>query len=147
MKNRLIAYFLILSITFVVASPYNADPTPDTGDGELELLRKIAKSVDDANTAGGGGATSTGADNWTVTVGTSSTASALALAEQTTRRIATFTNEDTTIIQYIRESTVSSDTGKKVLPLQSVSIGATGPIYVISASGTPSYSIISEYDN
>ena len=77
---------------------------------------------------------------------TSSGSAGTLVAARATRRRVVFKNNDASIVQYVGEATVSATVGFKVGAGESIELRSVNLIQVIAASGTPSYSVLDEWD-
>ena len=77
---------------------------------------------------------------------TSTNSAATLVVARATRRRVVFKNNDASIAQYVGEATVSSTVGFKVGAGESIELRSVNLIQVIAASGTPSYSVLDEWD-
>jgi hypothetical protein len=118
-----------------------ATTPPQSGDTALQVHANLGSqviAVDQITTGAGFLATSQTALN-------SSTATSVASA-RTTRRSLLVTNLDSTVTIYVGNSGVTSSTGQAVFAQNSLTIPFTGAVYAISASATPSVSVVEVYD-
>lgn len=123
--------------------PQTVDPTHPMTEA---TARALIEAVEDI-TVGGGGGSSNGADNSVPGKGTTSTtASTLAIARSTRQRLLILNPEDTLTL-YVGPLGVTVLTGFPIEAGGWIVVTGTKLWQVISASGTPAWNILDEYND
>lgn len=120
-------------------------PGPENVRPDSPLTEWTGRRILEALSAGGG-STTAGATNLTVSRATASTTAATLAVARPTRRSILIRNLDPAITIYVRSAIVTSANGFPILPGEGIPFSWVGLIQVIAASGTPAYAVADEYN-
>lgn len=116
--------------------PIYSSTQPKQTDTDNNLLAKIAQAT----------TSSVGSSDYTTSNVVVAASSTLVLAARLTRRYAVLKNIETTVVQYIGKSGVTTSTGMELRPGQSVVWETTAAVYAISASGNTNLRVVEFHD-